>query len=105
MLTLNEKNFDEAINSNSVILVDFYADWCGPCRMMAPVVEEIAKELEGKLIVAKLNVDDSPDIASRFQIFSIPTFILFKNGRIEEKIIGAVGKSGLLEKINPHIDK
>ena len=105
MLTLNEKNFDEAINGNPVILVDFYADWCGPCKMMAPVVEEIAKELEGKLIVAKLNVDDSPDIASRFQIFSIPTFILFKNGRIEEKIIGAVGKSGLLEKINPHIDK
>jgi len=103
MLILNKENFDEALNGNSLILVDFYAYWCGPCRMMAPVVEGIAKDLEGKIVVAKLNVDDNPDIAARFQIFSIPTFILFKNGKIEEKIIGAVGKEGLLEKITPHI--
>ena len=103
MLVLNKESFDEALNGNPLILVDFYADWCGPCRMMAPIVEEIAKELEGKVVVAKLNVDDNPDIAARFQIFSIPTFILFKNGKIEEKIIGAVGKESLLEKITPHI--
>ncbi|HOJ31554.1 MAG TPA: thioredoxin [bacterium] len=103
MKVLNDENFDAVLKENSVVLVDFYADWCGPCRMMAPVVEEIATELEGKMVVAKLNVDENPDIAARFQIFSIPTFILFKNGKAEEKIIGAVGKAGLLEKIKSYL--
>lgn len=100
MLVLNKENFDGAINENPLILVDFYADWCGPCKMMAPIVEELARDLEGKITVAKINVDENSDIAARFQIFSIPTFILFKNGRPEEKIIGAVGKAGLIEKIS-----
>ncbi|MCM8764404.1 MAG: thioredoxin [Candidatus Omnitrophica bacterium] len=105
MKILSNENFDAVIGENSLVFVDFYADWCGPCRMMAPVVEEIAKELEGKVVVAKLNVDENPEIAARFQIFSIPTFILFKDGKPLEKIIGAVGKAGLLEKIKGQLTK
>ncbi|MCM8806296.1 MAG: thioredoxin [Candidatus Omnitrophica bacterium] len=100
---LNDANFESVIKENSFVLVDFYADWCGPCRMMAPVIEELAKELEGKIVVAKINVDENPDTAAKFQIFSIPTFILFKDGKAEQKILGAVGKAGLLEKIKPYI--
>jgi thioredoxin 1 len=100
---LNDANFESVIKENSLVLVDFYADWCGPCRMMAPVIEELAKELEGKIVVAKINVDENPDTAAKFQIFSIPTFILFKDGKAEQKILGAVGKAGLLEKIKPYI--
>ncbi|MCM8814788.1 MAG: thioredoxin [Candidatus Omnitrophica bacterium] len=103
MKVLNSENFDAVIGENSVVFVDFYADWCGPCRMMAPVVEEIAKELEGKVVVAKLNVDENPEIAARFQIFSIPTFIIFKGGKLQDKIIGAVGKARLIEKITQQL--
>lgn len=103
MKILNDANFESVIKENSLVLVDFYADWCGPCRMMAPVIEELAKELEGKIVVAKINVDENPDTAAKFQIFSIPTFILFKDGKAEQKILGAVGKAGLLEKIKPYI--
>ena len=102
MKILNDANFESVIKENSLVLVDFYADWCGPCRMMAPVIEELAKELEGKIVVAKINVDENPDTAAKFQIFSIPTFILFKDGKAEQKILGVVGKAGLLEKIKPY---
>ncbi|MCX7705537.1 MAG: thioredoxin [bacterium] len=104
MKILSKENFDAVINENPLVLVDFYADWCGPCRLMAPVVEELAKELEGKVVVAKLNVDEHSDIAARFQIFSIPTFIIFKDGKPDQRIVGAVGKSGLLDKLNPYIN-
>lgn len=104
MKILNKENFDAVIDGNPLVLVDFYADWCGPCRMMAPVVEELAKELEGKIVVAKLNVDENPDIAARFQIFSIPTFIIFKNSKPDQKIVGAVGKDGLIDKIRVYTD-
>lgn len=104
MKILNKDNFEEVVNSNSLVLVDFYADWCGPCRMMAPIVEELAKELEGKVLVAKLNVDENPDIAARYQIFSIPTFIIFKDGKPDQRIVGAVGKAGLIDKIRAYTD-
>ncbi|MCM8759036.1 MAG: thioredoxin [Candidatus Omnitrophica bacterium] len=104
MKILNKDNFEEVVNSNSLVLVDFYADWCGPCRMMAPIVEELAKELEGKVLVAKLNVDENPDIAARYQIFSIPTFIIFKDGKPDQRIVGAVGKAGLIDKIRVYTD-
>ena len=103
MEILTKSSFDSALAENNLIFVDFYADWCGPCRMMAPVIEELAKELEGKVKVAKVNVDEENEIAGRFQIFSIPTFILFKDGKEAERIIGGVGKNGLLEKINRYL--
>lgn len=103
MKVLNKENFDAVTGETGLVLVDFYADWCGPCRMMAPVVEEIAKEFEDKIVVAKLNVDENPEIAAKFQIFSIPTFILFKDGKPQERIVGAVGKSGLIDKIKAYM--
>jgi thioredoxin 1 len=103
MEILTKSSFDSALAENSLVFIDFYADWCGPCRMMAPVIEELAKELEGKVKVAKVNVDEENEIAGRFQIFSIPTFILFKDGKEAERIIGGVGKNGLLEKINRYL--
>ena len=99
MLILNKENFDEALNGNFLILVDFYADWCGPCRMMAPVVEGIAKDLEGKIVVAKLNVDDNPDVCEKYGIRNIPTILFFKNGEIVDKQVGAVQKDVLIAKV------
>ena len=103
MEILTKSSFDSALAENSLVFIDFYADWCGPCRMMAPVIEELSKDLEGKVKVAKVNVDEENEIAGRFQIFSIPTFILFKDGKEAERIIGGVGKNGLLEKINRYL--
>jgi thioredoxin 1 len=78
---LNDKNFDEVVKSSEVpVLVDFWAEWCGPCKMIEPILEEIAEEMSGKLVIGKLNVDESLEIARRFEIMSIPTLMLFRNG-------------------------
>ncbi len=96
VIKLTSKNFDEVINNAKLpVLVDFWAEWCAPCRMMAPVVEALAKKYAGKVIVAKLNVDENPDVAQRYYIMGIPTFIIFKNGKPVEKIVGAVGQGPL----------
>ncbi|MCK4437315.1 thioredoxin [bacterium] len=101
---VTDANFkEEVLDSNLPVLVDFWAVWCAPCSMVAPVVEEIAKEYEGKLKVCKLNVDEAAAAASEYGIMSIPTLAIFKNGQIVEKIIGAVPKTALEEKIKPHI--
>jgi thioredoxin 1 len=84
---LSDKNFKEGI-SQGVVLVDFYADWCGPCRMLAPVVEELAKEMSGKITVAKLNTDQSVATAAEYEITSIPTIIIFKDGQLKKRIVG-----------------
>lgn len=84
---LNNNNFDEAIK-NGVVLVDFWATWCGPCKMLAPNVEEIAKEYEGRAVVGKVDVDENPDLAERFGIMSIPALFVFVNGEVKEKLIG-----------------
>ena len=86
-LILNNNNFDEAIK-NGVVLVDFWATWCGPCKMLAPNVEEIAKEYEGRAVVGKVDVDENPDLAERFGIMSIPALFVFVNGEVKEKLIG-----------------
>ena len=84
-IKLSTENFEkEVLKSEKPVLVDFYADWCGPCNAMAPVIEELAKELEGKVKVGKINVDENPDIAVEYNVMSIPTLIVFKNGK-EEK--------------------
>ncbi|MBQ6733686.1 MAG: thioredoxin [Lachnospiraceae bacterium] len=85
------ENFDtEVLQSDLPVLVDFYADWCGPCKMMSPMVDEIAQKQEGKLKVGKLNVDDAQDIATRYAVMSIPTFIFFKGGEAVHKVVGAM---------------
>lgn len=86
-LILNNNNFDETIK-NGVVLVDFWATWCGPCKMLAPNVEEIAKEYEGRAVVGKVDVDENPELAERFGIMSIPALFVFVNGEVKEKLIG-----------------
>ena len=103
-ITLSAATFDEEINRASTpILVDFWAEWCGPCKMIAPVLEEIASEQEGKLTVAKLNVDDAPDVARRFGVMSIPTMILFNDGEPATRLVGAKPKAALLDDLAAYI--
>jgi len=99
--TLTDSTFDEEVASSSEpVLVDFWAEWCGPCKMIAPVLEEIASEQGDKVQIAKLNVDDNPDAARRFGVLSIPTLILFKNGEVEKRLVGARGKGQLLQDLD-----
>lgn len=96
-LKLSSENFtEEVLNSEKPVLVDFYADWCGPCNAMAPVIEELAKELEEKAKVGKINVDENSDIAVEYNVMSIPTLIVFKNGKEEKRLVGLRDKEELL---------
>lgn len=96
-LNLNSKNFEkEVLNSSEPVLVDFYADWCGPCKMMAPVVEELAGELQGKARVGKINVDENQDLAMKYEVKSIPTLIIFKEGKEINRFVGVRDKNELL---------
>jgi thioredoxin 1 len=95
---------NEVLNSDKPVLVDFWAIWCGPCKMISPVVDEIANEYDGKLKVLKMDVDANPKTAMQFGIRSIPTLLVFKGGQVVEQIIGAVPKRHLLEKVTPHLN-
>ena len=96
-LKLSSENFkEEVLKSEKPVLVDFYADWCGPCNAMSPVIEELAKELEGKAKVGKINVDENSDIAVEYNVMSIPTLIVFKNGKEEKRLVGLRDKEELL---------
>ena len=103
-IILTESTFDEEISgSTEPILVDFWAEWCGPCKMIAPILAEIADEHEGKIKIAKLNVDEAPDVARRFEVMSIPTMIVFKDGEPAKRLVGAKPKAALLDDLSEFI--
>jgi thioredoxin 1 len=98
-LTITDASFKELIAGNLPVIVDFWAEWCGPCRMVGPVIEELASEYEGKVIIGKINVDDNDEISGEYGIRSIPTILYFKNGELVDKHVGAAQKSLLEDKL------
>lgn len=96
-VTLTQENFNEEIKSAQTVLVDFWAPWCGPCRMMGPVVEELANDLTGQVKVCKVNIDEEPDLATKFGIASIPTLVIFRDGEAAETLVGARPKPQILQ--------
>jgi thioredoxin 1 len=103
-LNLDDSNFPQTINKYPLLLVDFWAPWCGPCRMMSPIIDQVGKEYIGKLVVGKVNVDENPNISGQFGISSIPTLILFKRGQVVNNIIGSVSKSRIDEMVKMHLE-
>lgn len=101
IVTLTTASFDETINAASTpVVVDLWAEWCGPCKMIAPILSEIATEQTGHLTVAKLNVDENPDIAMRYNVMSIPTLLVFDGGEVRKRLVGAKGKSQILQELS-----
>ncbi len=99
-----DANFQqEVLQSDKVTLIDLWAEWCGPCRMMSPVVEELANEYKDRVVIGKLNVDDNPEVPTSYNVRGIPTFLLFKNGELKEKIVGAQTKKYLQDRINAQL--
>ena len=97
--TFTDGNFDQTV-SNGVVLVDFWAEWCGPCRRLAPTVEQLAAFYDGKVVVGKLNVDENPEIAMRYSVMSIPTLLIFSGGEVRKRLVGAKGKGQLLQELD-----
>jgi thioredoxin 1 len=101
--TITDGNFDQTINGGKPVLVDFWAEWCGPCRRLAPTVEELAGDYDGKVLVGKLNVDENPNTAFKFSIRGIPTLLLFKGGQVVEQVVGLADKDSLKKVIDKHV--
>ena len=101
IVNLSSATFDETVSgSQAPVVVDFWAEWCGPCKMIAPVLEELAGELGEKITIAKINVDDNPDVAMRFNVMSIPTLLVFDAGEVKKRVVGAKGKGALLQELD-----
>jgi thioredoxin 1 len=102
-IEITDANFDEITKTDKPVLVDFWAEWCGPCKMIGPVVEELASDYDGKAVIGKVDVDSNPNTSAKFGIRSIPTLLVIKNGKIVEKQVGAVPKSVLTQKLDAHL--
>ena len=104
IIDLTDATFDEEIKgSDEPVIVDFWAEWCGPCKLIQPILEEIASEQQGKVKIAKLNIDENLEVSRRFEVMSIPTLIVFRDGEPQTRIIGAKGKQQLLQELHPHL--
>ena len=104
VITLTDDNFDEEVNSSDKpVLVDYWATWCGPCRMIAPILDELHTELEGKAVIGKVNVDENSEASANYGVRNIPTILIFKNGEVVDKLVGAVPKSEILSKLESHM--
>lgn len=103
VVELTSDNFDEYVQGDTPILVDFWAAWCGPCRMVAPVLDELAEEKDGKVLIGKVDIDSHQDLAYRFQVSSIPTFVLFEGGEVKDRMMGARPKAAFEEFIDRNV--
>ncbi len=102
-VTVTDGNFEEAVAGDKAVLVDFWAEWCGPCRMVSPVLEEIGKEYPNQITIAKLNVDENPSIAAAYDVMSIPTMIVFQQGVEKKRIVGARPKHAMVSELSPFL--
>ena len=102
-LVISDENFNQIIDENPIVVVDFWAEWCGPCRAMNPIIEELSLIYENKIVFAKLNVDKNPIIPSKYGISSIPTFLIIKNGQVMNSVIGAITQELFEEKLNEYL--
>ena len=103
MKVATNTNFDELLQDSKLVIVDFWATWCGPCRMLSPILDEVEEEMPEKIKVVKVNVDDADEIAGRYRIMSIPTLLFFKDGQMVDKTVGAMPKHTLVERINANL--
>ena len=104
IVTVTDRDFDQQVKEGGLTLVDFWAAWCGPCQVIAPILEDLAQEYAGRLTVAKLNVDENRETAARFGIRSIPTLLIFKGGQVAEQIVGAVPKEEISKVVDRHLN-
>ena len=100
---ITDANYEEIAATDKLILIDFWAQWCGPCRMLSPTIDDLANEYEGKAVIGKVDVDDNPDIAEKFSIRNIPTLLFVKNGEVVDKTVGAVPKNEIIDKIEANL--
>jgi thioredoxin 1 len=103
-MEINDKTFEETLNNNQVVLVDFWAEWCGPCRVLGPTIDELEKEFVDSAVVAKLNITENPEASTKYSVRSIPTIIIYKNGEEVERLVGVRGKQFYIDKINYYLN-